>query len=288
MLLQASLPRPIVRMDEFPHNITILTLRRGGISDGKVTMGFLVDTETGTKTRQEVLAERAFPIDGETGFEALEYVVPVHVLLKMHGGLSIVYGTVGVEVFAQSAFRASASEYGEHKIGFNVVFPVTGGGIVRMWDSPYDLANPGFQPGSSAPPIGSADEEKRLPGERMASENLLLAFNRTHKVEKNMDIKTLRRKLRTGEIQPTPENLRSAGLDPSEADSYKLFKDPKALPGKSPKLLGELSGWCRSVHEPRDRRLQDRRTAAGCGHTEACTNVHRSVGQPHARESAPL
>lgn len=222
MLLQASLPRPLVKMDEFPANLVVLTLARGGVSNGSVTMGFMTDTESGERARIDVEAARVFPIDGEDGFQAFEYILPVDRLVAAHGNLSIVYGTVGVEVFVRSAYRSSAAAYAEHRIGFSAHFPITGGGYIRMWNAPFDMGNPGFDPKATTPSIGSANEEARLPGQRMATENMVLAFNRTHKVERNTDLVTLRRRIRTGQVAPTPENLMAAGLDPDDASSYPL------------------------------------------------------------------
>lgn len=236
MLLQASLPRPVVRIDEFPANLVVLTLARGGVSNGAVSMGFLADTESGTRARFDVDPARMFPIDGEDGFQAFEYILPVDRLVAAHGNLSIVYGTVGVEVFVRSAYRSTSAAYAEHRIGFSAHFPITGGGYVRVWDSPYDLANPGFNPKAPTPTIGSAHEEARLPGQRMATENMLLAFNRTHKVERNADLVTLRRRIRTGQVPPTPENLMAAGLDPDDAGSYPLGRPAGETRSDVPRL----------------------------------------------------
>jgi hypothetical protein len=230
MLVQASLPRPIVRMDEFPKNVAVLSLRRAGVSNGGVRMSFLVDTDTGTEGDIGVEPLRLFQIEGEEGFQACEYLLPIDRLTEMHGNLSIVYGTVGVRVFVRSAYRASPTSYGEHKLGLSLIFPITGGGIVRMWDSNFDLANPGFDPKAPTPRIGSEDEELRLPGDRMSTANLTLAFNRTHKVEKQTDLTVLRRQIRMGAVPATQENLRRAGLDPTMADSYPLGLVPSSTP----------------------------------------------------------
>lgn len=200
MLIQTSSPRPILSLDEHPKHVVVHTLRKLGVSSGDVLLNMNTDLENGARSTGAVAPYEIFPIEGEPGFEALEYYLPfdqifgstrveyneTEILTRMSTSLErpaakpidprrdtlmALYAASGISVIAKSAFRAEGSRYEERTLNLQLFFPVTGGGIIRVAGSMVDISNPTFDP--KAPMPGPA-QFKNL--------TLLAAFNRTHKV----------------------------------------------------------------------------------------------------------
>lgn len=195
MLIQTSSPRPILNVLEHPQHIVIHTLRRIGISTGEVLMNMSINPETGTRLTAPVEPYDVYPIAGEDGFEAVEYYLPFSEVFgagrrvydegrgsvalapvtKPKSGLrdtqlAVLCGS-GFSVIARSAYRVEGSRYEERLFNFTLLFPITGGGILRASSSLVDISNPTFDPKAPMP-------QKR----GYQNLGLLAAFNRTHKI----------------------------------------------------------------------------------------------------------
>lgn len=212
MLIQTSSPRPILNASESPQHIKIHTIRRAGISSGQVYFNFTTDFEHGEKMTTPLVPYEVFPIEGEPGFEALEYFLPFSTI---YGTERAVYdeerllhqlqpkpstaltkrndpnnkrtetinvpqtrprdmqlallGASGFNVIARTAYRVEGSRYEERIFNCIILAPVTGGGIIRVVGSDFDISNPTFDPKTPLPKQTSPNLELRN------------AFNRTHK-----------------------------------------------------------------------------------------------------------
>jgi len=201
MLIQTSSPRPILNVGEFPSYIVIHTLRKAGISNGAVTMNVNVDVEHGKRESAVVAEHEVFPIEGEPGFEGVEYYLPFDLIFgtkkteydetrllrqindeapkrvntdepraRIGDTMLALHMASGVNVIAKSAYRVEGAKYAERVFNFQLLFPVTGGGIVRVTSSDFDVTNPTFDPKAAVP--------RDKPYQNIT---LLEAFNRTHK-----------------------------------------------------------------------------------------------------------
>jgi len=162
MIIQAGIPRPRFDIQEKPEYIYIHTLARAGVSSGAVFFNGTTDPEHGIRQGRELDPLQTYTIEGEEGFQGCEYVLPFwelykrkevrKELLKQTGASG--YGSIGLVPFTtggfiinvQSAFRASPTHYEEHVISFQILMPVSGGGVVRLSNCPFDLSNPTFNP----------------------------------------------------------------------------------------------------------------------------------------------
>lgn len=185
MLYQASTPRHMINMLEYPEHIVIFTLRRHGVSEGQVLLSYHDNFEDGVEAEVPLTFTRQIPI-GEFSraapFEALEYVVPFWDLADRHGRRG---ASSGFSIQVRSAYRAGA-QYLERRQNFWTSFPVNGGGVVRFGGMPLDIANPTLNPRAPLPLEGPDDESVRdtLREEgdlrRTSTSNLSIAYNRVH------------------------------------------------------------------------------------------------------------
>ena len=191
MFVQATTPRPLFDHLRNPRYLHIHTLAKAGVSEGTVRFSGTTDPEFGKGDGVFIEPLNTYPIKGEDGFEVLEYALPFWRLFQrpdnfeeaIHDGsvvasadVSVVrYCTGGFGVVCKSAFRASPREYQEHTIAFKMIFPATGGGIIRLADCLFDISNQDFDP-------WAPDPTKRLgPGPSKDLE-LQISYNRTHKL----------------------------------------------------------------------------------------------------------
>jgi hypothetical protein len=184
MLVQASAPRLVFDMNDHPKHVRIHTLRKLGVSDGSVLFSYVADLVAGVPTAVTLEPHVVYPIEGEDGFEMAEFFLPFEPLFKVDPsvkrlaqskyeaeavapiGLASIVAS-GFTVTLRSAYRSEHTTYAERVVGFKLIFPMTGGGIIRLADSPFDLANPTFSPGAALP--------------RAVRDPVTLnAFNRTH------------------------------------------------------------------------------------------------------------
>lgn len=167
MLIQMGIPRPRFDIHEKPEHLYIHTLARLGVSSGGVIFNATTNPEHGVRQGRALDPIQKYLIEGEEGFEGYEYVLPFWELFQRkevrkelmrttgasgYGSIGLVpFTTGGFIVNVQSAFRASPQHYEEHVLSFTILMPVTGGGILRLADCPFDLSNPTFNPYAPAP-----------------------------------------------------------------------------------------------------------------------------------------
>ncbi len=189
MFIQASTPRPLFDASKHPQYIHIHTLRKMGVSTGEVFFSATVDPEHGTRQTKSLDPVNEYPIEGQEGLVALEYVLPFWELFQRTKSMleakyngqnaleqgvrvgSVVharYCTNGFQVTIKSAFRVDSRTYAENRVAFMIQSAVTGGGVLRLADSVFDIANPTFDPWAPGPTV-----PKNL--------ELQESYNRTHR-----------------------------------------------------------------------------------------------------------
>lgn len=190
MLVQVTTPRPLFDPSKHPKHLHIHTLRQVGVSKGEVFFIATVDPEHGTKDSKSLDPVNVYPIEGAEGFEVLEYIVPFWEIFKptkamkraQYNGSSAAeqgikvgsvalarYFTNGFGITVKSAFRSQRTDYEEHVVSFTLLTPSSGGGILRLANCPFDIANPTFDPWAENP------NPKKDP-------DLQVGFNRTHRL----------------------------------------------------------------------------------------------------------
>jgi hypothetical protein len=180
MNIQLGIPRPRFDVHEHPEYIYIYTLARSGVSNGGVIFNATTDPEHGVRGTRQLEPMVTYPIAGEDGFEGYEYVLPFWELFKRNHTISssslatlgtdkyvdrnlVPFVTGGFIVTAKSAFRASPTEYAENTLSFTILMPATGGGILRIADCLFDIANPTFNPHAHHPrALKNLDTERML------------------------------------------------------------------------------------------------------------------------------
>lgn len=245
MLIQVSTPRPLFDPSKHPLYIHIHTLRKAGVSKGEVFFSATVDPEHGTKQSKSLDPVNEYPIEGQDGVAACEYVLPFWQLFKRtqkmlnakYNGQSALsqgirvgdvgmsrFAASGFQVTAKSAFRADSYTYAEHIVAFTVMTPTTGGGILRLANTTFDLANPTFDPWAEGPAVPKDPA-------------LQLAYDRTHKA-----LPAGSRLLRTARIVEAEANKRQnetkALNAPEEEGFLEEPEKPKGLLEQAKKLLG--------------------------------------------------
>lgn len=220
MLVQATSPRPIFDHSKHPEYVYIHTLAKVGVSDGAVFFTATENPTDGARGGRQLEPVGEYPIEGETGFQAYEYVLPFFELFreeyKKKNLYLVPFCTAGFGVTIRSAFRGDTTTYVGRTMAFTILAPVTGGGILRLADSPYDLANPTFDPWA-ANPFG----QKLLGSSR--DPDLLNAFNRTHKLGSSaIDARRAARIAAAGSVpaleSASPPRLPAPGSDGNDRD----------------------------------------------------------------------
>jgi len=172
VLIQVTTPRPVFDHSKHPQYLHIHTLMKTGVSKGEVFFMATVDPEHGTKGSKALDPVHEYPLAGEEGFMALEYIIPFWEFFKKTeamtrarydgqsaesqgikvGSVALArYFTNGFQITAKSAFRADRTTYEEHIVAFTILTPSSGGGILRLANCPYDIANPSFDPWAKNP-----------------------------------------------------------------------------------------------------------------------------------------
>lgn len=223
MFVQATTPRPVFDPLKYPEHIFIHTLAKGGVSSGAVLFNGTTDPEHGTREGRPIEPISEYPIEGEDGFLALEYALPFWELFRAEDkkrNLKLVpFCTAGFGVVVKSAFRADFRTYMERTITFNVLMPVTGGGILRLADSFFDIANSTFDPYAALP-------------SRYRNLEMELSYNRAHKLGGRSDEIDARRRARILEAETNMrDNARRLGSGPQdvprlEGGTYRLPPKP--------------------------------------------------------------
>jgi hypothetical protein len=198
MLVQATTPRPLFNLAEYPEYVRIHALRKAGVSKGSVFFSVATDVEHGNKMTVPLDPLVVYDVDGETGFSLMEYVIPFDKIYATVGRdiTMALLGAGGYHVTVHSAFRADSRMYSERVLSFQLLLPVTGGGIIRLGGDSVDITNPTLNPRAPTP---------------SASRNLELAdaLNRTHGVPKNASDIEKRRAARLAAAKASEDRVRA-------------------------------------------------------------------------------
>lgn len=155
MFVQMTTPRPVFDAAKYPEYIYVHTLAKAGVSKGSVFFNATSNPEHGVREGREIDPVHEYPIEGDSGFQALEYIIPFFELFKpedKNRNLHLVpFCSAGFGVTMKSAFRANLQTYEERVVSFKVLMPVTGGGILRIADAQYDITNSTFDPWAPNP-----------------------------------------------------------------------------------------------------------------------------------------
>jgi len=155
MLIQLTTPRPVLDHTEHPAYVHLHTLFKAGVSDAKVLFTSMKDPEHGTYDTKELEPTHEMPLDASDGCQANIYILPFWELFKSEDkkrNLWLVpFCTAGFKIVATSAFRDSPHTYESRSMTFTIMMPVTGGGVIRLGDSMFDITNPSFDPWAPCP-----------------------------------------------------------------------------------------------------------------------------------------
>lgn len=155
MFVQATTPRPVLDGARFPEYVYIHTLAKPGVSEGAVFFSSTSNAEYGKKDGKRLEPVSVFPIEGDEGFQAMEYILPFFELFlpedKKRNLRMVPFCSAGFGVVVKSAFRMDSRTFAERTVSFHIQCPVTGGGILRLSDCPFDVTNPTFDPWAVSP-----------------------------------------------------------------------------------------------------------------------------------------
>jgi hypothetical protein len=186
MLFRLDNPRFIMNSQEFPANVVFYCLAYQDCT-GDLIVNY-TDPGSSRRVTEPITPTRSLPIFA--GMTLHEYVVP---FLELHDNLGRRGATVGFNFVARSSFRVAGANYGTRTLDTTMIFPVIGGGIIRIQagGQEWDIANPTFDPNAQIPGMnttygtgGSADyisgpqgiENRRVPDDIMIN-----AYQRTHR-----------------------------------------------------------------------------------------------------------
>jgi hypothetical protein len=154
---------------------------------GDVVVNF-IDPQNSRRVTQPIQPTRALSIfDGVT---VNEYVLPFDQLIDPIGRRG---ATSGFTIIGRSSYRVAGADYQVRTLEFTMVFPVIGGGIIRLraGEQEWDIANPTFNPRASIPGINASYGEGRgdeyvsgptgIDNQRVPSSILVNADQRTHR-----------------------------------------------------------------------------------------------------------
>lgn len=186
MLFRLDNPRLVMNAQEFPENMVLYCLSYAECA-GDVVVNF-TDPSNSRRVTQPIQPTRALSI-----FEGVivnEYVLPFSELVDPIGRRG---ATSGFTIIGRSSYRVAGASYEVRTLEFTMVFPVIGGGIIRMRASEqeWDIANPTFNPHAPIPEIstsygvGEGNEYVSGPvgidNQRVPDAILINAYQRTHR-----------------------------------------------------------------------------------------------------------
>lgn len=183
MLFRLDNPRLILNAQEFPENMVVYCLAYDGCP-GDLAVHYL---DSSRRVTEEIQPTRQFDI--LQGMRVNEYVLPFD---RLHDSLGRRGATAGFNIVARSSFRVAAASYGTRTLDMTMVFPIIGGGIIRIsaGGQEWDIANPTFNPNAPIPAInrsygaGRGDEYTSGPpgidNMRVPDEVVINAYRRTH------------------------------------------------------------------------------------------------------------
>lgn len=186
MLFRLDNPRLVMNAQEFPENMVLYCLSYADCA-GDVVVNF-VDPSNSRRVTQPIRPTRALRIF--EGVTLHEYVLPFSELVDPIGRRG---ATSGFTIIGRSSYRVAGANYEIRTLEFTMIFPVTGGGIIRMRaaEQEWDIANPTFNPRAELPAIstsygvGEGNEYVSGPtgidNRRVPDDVIINAYQRTHR-----------------------------------------------------------------------------------------------------------
>jgi len=186
MLFRLDNPRLVMNAQEFPANMVLYCLAYADCA-GDVVVNF-TDPSNSRRVTQPIRPTRALRVfDGVT---VNEYVLPFEELVDPIGRRG---ATSGFTVIGRSSYRVAGASYEIRTLEFTMIFPVIGGGIIRMRaaEQELDIANPTFNPHAPVPSIstsyGAGEGNEYVSGptgidnQRVPDDIIINAYQRTHR-----------------------------------------------------------------------------------------------------------
>jgi hypothetical protein len=186
MLFRLDNPRMVMNAQEFPENMVLYCLAYADCA-GDVVVNY-IDPTNSRRVTQPIQPTRSLSIFA--GVTVNEYVLPFNSLADNLGRRG---ATSGFTVIGRSSYRLAGADYQTRTLEFTMVFPVIGGGIIRLraGEQEWDIANPTFNPRASIPQInrdygvGAGNEYVSGPSgidnQRVPDDVLINAYQRTHR-----------------------------------------------------------------------------------------------------------
>lgn len=190
MLFRLDNPRLVMNAQEFPENMVLYCLAYADCA-GDVVVNF-VDPSNSRRVTQPITPTRSLRIfDGVT---VCEYVLPFNQLVDPIGRRGATSGFTVIAVIGRSSYRVAGASYDIRTLEFTMIFPVIGGGVIRMRaaEQEWDIANPTFNPKAGIPAIstdygvGAGNEYVSGPpsaagNQRVPDDIIINAYQRTHR-----------------------------------------------------------------------------------------------------------
>jgi hypothetical protein len=176
----------VMNAQEFPENMVLYCLAYMDYV-GDVVINY-IDPTNSRRVTQPIQPTRSLSIFDEVTVN--EYVLPFDQLVDNLGRRG---ATSGFTVIGRSSYRLAGANYQTRTLEFTMVFPVIGGGIIRLraGEQEWDIANPTFNPRASIPAInrsyGVGVENEYVSGpsgienQRVPDDVLINAYQRTHR-----------------------------------------------------------------------------------------------------------
>jgi hypothetical protein len=186
MLFRLDNPRFIMNAQEFPANVVFYCLAYQECA-GDLIVNY-TDPGSSRRVTEPITPTRSLPIF--PGMNLHEYVVP---FFNLHDNLGRRGATIGFNFVARSSFRVAGANYGIRTLDTTMIFPVIGGGIIRIQagGQEWDIANPTFDPHAEVPGMntsygtGSGTDyvsgPQGIENRRVPDDIMINAYQRSHR-----------------------------------------------------------------------------------------------------------
>ncbi len=187
MLFRLDNPRFIMNAQEFPANVVFYCLAYQDCT-GDLIVNY-TEPSTSRRVTEPITPTRSLSIF--PGMAVHEYVAP---FTELHDNLGRRGATIGFNFVARSSFRVAGANYGIRTLDIIMLFPVIGGGVIRIQagGQEWDIANPTFDPRAPVPEMstrydgsGRSDEYVSGPSgidnRRVPDDVMINAYQRSHR-----------------------------------------------------------------------------------------------------------
>lgn len=230
MLFRLDNPRFIMNAQEFPANVVFYCLAYQNCT-GDLIVNY-TEPSNSRRVTESIAPTRSLQIF--PGMLIHEYIAP---FTELHDRLGRRGATLGFNFVARSSFRVAGANYGIRTLDILMIFPVIGGGIIRIQSGgqEWDIANPTFDPHAPIPGlstryngVGAMDEYISGPvgidNRRVPDDVMISAYQRSHRGYGNTNEIERRRaeRLANFDLREVTEEERIREAGPQEAGPYRL------------------------------------------------------------------